>query len=70
VDDIVGSLFRRFGIARHVVADVVFDQLGHEAVDGAAGGGETLEDIRAGIDYYLQPLIAGRKGIPALFMRW
>jgi len=48
VDDIVGSRFRGFGIARHVVADVVFDQLGHEAVDGAAGGGETLEDIRAG----------------------
>ena len=36
------------GIARHVVADVVFDHLGHEAVDGTAGGGETLEDIRAG----------------------
>ncbi|OLE46877.1 MAG: hypothetical protein AUG46_08235 [Acidobacteria bacterium 13_1_20CM_3_58_11] len=28
--------------------DVVFDHLGREAVDGAAGGGETLEDIRAG----------------------
>jgi len=26
-----------------VVADVVFQQLGHEAVDGAARGGEALE---------------------------
>jgi len=47
VDDIVGGFFRGFGIARHVVADVVFHQLGHEAVDGAARGGKALEGFGA-----------------------
>jgi len=32
-----------------VVADVVFHELAHEAVDRATRGGEALEDIRAGI---------------------
>jgi hypothetical protein len=49
LDDIVGGFFRGFGIARHVVADMVLHQLSHEAVDGAAGGGEPLKDIGAGI---------------------
>ena len=49
MDDIVGSFFRGLGIARHVVADVVFHQFGHEAIDGATSGGEALEDLRAGI---------------------
>jgi len=49
LDDIVGGFFRGLGIARHVVADVVFHQFAHEAVDGAARGREALEDIRAGI---------------------
>jgi len=37
-----------FGIARHVVADMVFHEFGHEAVDGAASGGEALEGFGAG----------------------
>jgi hypothetical protein len=49
LDDIVGGLFRRFGIARHVVSNVIFHQLGHEAVDGAARGGQALEGISAGL---------------------
>ena len=47
LDDIVGGFFRGFGIAGHVVADMVFHQFGHEAIDGAASGGETLEGFRA-----------------------
>jgi hypothetical protein len=49
LNDIVGGFFRGFGIARHVVADVVFHQFGHEAVDGAAGGSEALEGVGAGL---------------------
>ena len=47
MDDIVGGFLRGFGIARHVVADVVFHEFGHEAVDGAASGGEALEGFGA-----------------------
>jgi len=47
LDDIVGSFFGGFGVAGHVVADVIFHKFGHQAIDGAARGGETLEDIRA-----------------------
>jgi len=45
--NIVGGFSRGFGIARHMIADVVLHQLGHEAVDGAARGGEALEGVRA-----------------------
>jgi hypothetical protein len=47
LNDIVGGFFRGFGIPRHVIANVVFHQLGHEAVDGAASGGEALEGVGA-----------------------
>jgi hypothetical protein len=47
LNDIVGGFFRRFGIARHVIADMVFHQFGHQAVDGAASGGEALECVGA-----------------------
>jgi len=30
-----------------MVADVIFHQFGHEGVDGAASGGEALEDVGA-----------------------
>lgn len=33
---------------RHVIADVVFHQLSHKAIDSAASGGEALEDVGAG----------------------
>jgi hypothetical protein len=31
----------------HVVADVVFHEFSHQAIDGAAGGGKTLQNIGA-----------------------
>ena len=34
-------------IAWHVVADVVFHEFGHQAVDGDAGGGKTLQNVGA-----------------------
>ncbi len=36
-------------MAGHVVSNVVFHQFCHEAVDGAASGGEALQNIGAGI---------------------
>lgn len=44
---ILGRFFGGLGIAWHVIADVVLHQFGHEGVDGAASGGEALEDIGA-----------------------
>jgi hypothetical protein len=49
VDDIVGGFFRGFGSARHMISDVVFHELGHQAVDGAASGGQALEGFGARI---------------------
>jgi hypothetical protein len=49
LDEIVGGFLRGFRFARHVVADVVFHQFAHKAVDGAAGGGEALQDFGAGL---------------------
>jgi hypothetical protein len=49
LDDVVGGFFRRFGFARHVIANVIFHQFGHEAVDGAASRGEALENVSTGI---------------------
>ncbi len=45
--DVVGGLFGRFRIAGHVVSNVVFHQFAHEAVDGAARGGQALQHFRA-----------------------
>ena len=47
MDDIVSGFLRGLGIARHVVADVIFHEFGHEAVDGAASGREALEGFGA-----------------------
>jgi len=47
LDDVVGGFFRGFGIAGHVIADVVFHEFGHKAVDGPAGGGEALKGVGA-----------------------
>jgi hypothetical protein len=49
LDDVVGGFFGGFGIVRHVIADVILHELGHEAVNSAAGGGEALEDVGAGV---------------------
>lgn len=47
-DQVIGGFGRRFVFARHVVTDVVLHQLGHQTVDGAARGGEALENVGAG----------------------
>ena len=47
MNNVVGRFLRRFGIARHMIADVVFHQLAHEAVDGAARSRQALQDLRA-----------------------
>ena len=44
-DQIVGSFFRRFAVSRHMVANVVFHELGHEAVDRSSGSREPLKDV-------------------------
>ncbi|HTC65548.1 MAG TPA: hypothetical protein VK685_00325 [Candidatus Acidoferrum sp.] len=46
-NQIVGSLFRRPAIPRHVVANVVFHEFGHEAVDRSPCGREPLKNICA-----------------------
>jgi len=46
-DEIVSGFLRGFRFSRHVVADVVLHQFAHEAVDGAACGGQALQDLGA-----------------------
>jgi len=48
LDEIFSSLFGSLILSRHVVADVIFHQLSHQTVNGAAGRGETLKQIGAG----------------------
>jgi hypothetical protein len=45
--DVVGGLFGRFRVARHVVSNVVFHQLAHEAIYGASRCGQALQHFRA-----------------------
>jgi len=45
MDDVGGCFFGGLRIARHVVSDVVFHQLAHEAIDSAAGGGQALQRL-------------------------
>jgi hypothetical protein len=47
LNQIVGGFLGGFRVSRHVVADVVLHQFAHEAVDGAARGGEALQDLGA-----------------------
>src|SRR6266496_3129409 len=44
LNDVVGSFFGRLGIAGHVIPDVVLHQLGHQAIDGAPGGGRRYKE--------------------------
>ena len=46
-DEILGSLRRGFRFARHVIQDVILHQFAHQAVDGAAGGSQALENVGA-----------------------
>jgi hypothetical protein len=43
LNDVFGCFFGRSGILGHVVEDVIFHQLRHEAIDGSACGGETAK---------------------------
>lgn len=43
LNDIVSGLFRRFRVSRHVVSDVIFHQLAHEAIDRTASCGQPLQ---------------------------
>jgi len=47
LDNVLSSFFRGLGFARHVIANMVFHELSHKAVDGTTGGGETLKNLRA-----------------------
>jgi hypothetical protein len=47
LDDVVGGFFGGFGVAGHVISNVIFHEFSHEAIDGAAGCGEALEGVGA-----------------------
>jgi len=74
VDEVLGDLLRGEGVLaglQHVLADVVFEDLAHEAVDAAADVGEQHEDVGAvgvagegaldGIDLAADALDAGEE---------
>jgi hypothetical protein len=44
-DQIIRSFFGRLAVSRHMVADVVFHEFGHQAVDGSPGCREPLQDF-------------------------
>jgi hypothetical protein len=46
-DEVIGGLFGGLRLPGHVIADVVFHEFAHKAVDGAAGGREALKDVGA-----------------------
>ena len=46
-DQILRSFFGRLTVSRHMVANVVFHECGHEAVDGSSCRREPLEDVPA-----------------------
>jgi hypothetical protein len=47
LDQILCGFLGGFGIPRHVVAYVVFHQLGHKAVDGSSRRGQSLQHVHA-----------------------
>src|ERR1700740_26072 len=47
VDHFLGSFFGRLRILRHVIPDVIFQQLAHKAVDRSSGCCQALEHVRA-----------------------
>jgi hypothetical protein len=48
LNNVVRSFLGRLGITRHVMANVVFHQFGHQAVDRTANGRKALEDVSTG----------------------
>jgi len=46
-DKIMDSFFRRLAVSRHMVANVVFHEFGHEAVDGSPRSRKPLKHISA-----------------------
>lgn len=47
LDEVLGRFCCGLSFAIHVIANVVFHEFGHEAVDGSARGGEALEHVGA-----------------------
>ena len=47
LNEVLSGFFRRLGFPIHVIANVVFHKLGHEAVDGSATCRETLKHLSA-----------------------
>jgi hypothetical protein len=45
LNDVLGGFFRGAGVLGHVVQDVIFHEFRHEAVDGAASGGEAAKHL-------------------------
>jgi hypothetical protein len=46
-NQIIDGLSGRLTVPRHVVADVVLHEFGHEAVNGTPGRRESLKNVRA-----------------------
>jgi len=47
LDDVVGGFLGRFGRARHVIADMVLEELTHKAINRPPSGCQALEYLRA-----------------------
>ena len=47
LNHVLSGFLGRFRIFRHVVEDVIFHELAHEAVDRPTGGSETAKDLGA-----------------------
>ena len=56
LDDVFRRFVRGLRIPGHVIADVIFEQLSHQAVDGAASGRQSLENIGARRVLFQRPL--------------
>ena len=60
LNHVLSGFLGRFRIFRHVVEDVIFHELAHEAVDRPTGGSETAKDLGAlfvaiqGFEYRLE----------------
>jgi hypothetical protein len=56
LDDVFRRFVRGLRIPGHVIADVILEKLSHQAVDRAACGGQSLENIGARGVLFQSPL--------------
>src|ERR1700676_2911491 len=56
LDQVVGGIFRGLCVSRHVIADVVFHQFGHQAVDGSLRCRQAMQDLGAGFVFVQRAL--------------